>query len=279
VSRRFVQGTRRALDELIHRDLSGLEVAVLMVDGVDFAHESCVVAMVITTDGTKIPVGLRHGDTENKVLVAGLLADLVDRGLDYTGGLLVIIDGAKALATAVRSVFGDLALIGRCQLHKARNVEGHLPKSEQPWVRRRLVEAFHHPDPDQGLADARRLATELDTTYPDAAGSIREGLEEMFTVRRLGVTGTLARSLRSTNPIESMISTARVTTGNVKRWRDGEMRRRWCAAGMLEAEKSFRRIKGHAQMPALVAQLQAHATRVTTEHDPATAPRDTDTAA
>ena len=279
VSRRFVHGTRKALDELIHRDLSGLEVAVLMVDGVDFAGESCVVAMVITTDGTKIPVGLRHGDTENKVLVAGLLADLVDRGLDYTGGLLVIIDGAKALATAVRSVFGDLALIGRCQLHKARNVEGHLPKSEQPWVRRRLVEAFHHPDPDQGLADARRLATDLDTTYPDAAGSIREGLEEMFTVRRLGVTGTLARSLRSTNPIESMISTARVTTGNVKLWRDGEMRRRWCAAGMLEAEKSFRRIKDYAQMPALVAQLQAHATRVTTEDEPAPAERDTDTAA
>ena len=279
VSRRFVHGTRKALDELIHRDLSGLEVAVLMVDGVDFAGESCVVAMVITTDGTKIPVGLRHGDTENKVLVAGLLADLVDRGLDYTGGLLVIIDGAKALATAVRSVFGDLALIGRCQLHKARNVEGHLPKSEQPSVRRRLVEAFQHPDPAQGLADAPRLATDPDTTDPDAAGSIREGLEEMFTVRRLGVTGTLARSLRSTNPIESMISTARVTTGNVKRWRDGEMRRRWCAAGMLEAEKSFRRIKGHAQMPALVAQLQAHATRVTTEDEPAPAERDTDTAA
>lgn len=279
VSRRFVHGTRRALDELIHRDLSEVEVAVLMVDGVDFAHESCVVAMVITTDGTKIPVGLRHGDTENKVLVSGLLADLVDRGLDYSGGLLVVIDGAKALATAVRSVFGNLALIGRCQLHKARNVEGHLPKSEQHRVRRRLIEAFHQPDPDQGLADARRLATELDTTYPDAAGSIREGLEEMFTVRRLGVTGTLARSLRSTNPIESMISTARVTTGNVKRWRDGEMRRRWCAAGMLEAEKSFRRVKGHAQMPALVAQLQAHATRVTADAEPATTKRDTDAAA
>lgn len=279
VSRRFVHGTRKALDELIHRDLSGLEVAVLMVDGVDFAHESCVVAMVITTDGTKIPVGLRHGDTENKTLVAAVLSDLVDRGLDYSGGLLVIIDGAKALATAVRSVFGNLALIGRCQLHKARNVEGHLPKSEQHWVRQRLMEAFHHPDPDQGLANARTLATELDKTYPDAAGSIREGLAEMFTVRRLGVTGTLAKTLRSTNPIESMISTARVTTGNVKRWRDGEMRRRWCAAGMLEAEKSFRRIKGHAQMPALVAQLRAHAARVTAEHDPAPAPRDTDAAA
>lgn len=130
-------------------------------------------------------------------------------------------------------------------------------------MRRRLGEAFNHPDPDQGLANARRLATELDTTYPDAAGSIREGLEDMFTVRRLGVTGTLYKTLMSTNPIESMISIARTTTSNVKRWRDGEMRRRWCAAGMLEAEKSFRRVKGYRQMPALVAQLRAHAETVT----------------
>lgn len=280
VSRRFVQGTRKALDELIHRDLTGVEVAVLMVDGVDFASQTCVVAMVITCDGTKIPVGLRHGDTENATVVTALLADLVDRGLDYSGGLLVVIDGAKALASAVRKVFGARALIGRCQLHKGRNVEDHLPKSERDRVRQRLVEAFNHPDPDQGLANARRLASELDKTFPDAAGSIREGLEEMFTVARLGVTGTLARTLRSTNPIESMISIARTTTANVKRWRDGEMRRRWCAAGMLEAEKSFRRVKGHAQMPALVAQLRAHAARVTeAEDDTVTPQRDTELAA
>jgi transposase-like protein len=262
VSRRFVRGTQRTLDELIHRPLDEVEVAVLMVDGVDFAGQTCVVAMVITTDGTKIPVGLRHGDTENATLVTALLADLVERGLDYSGGLLVIIDGAKALAAAVRKVFGARALIGRCQLHKARNVEDHLPKAERARIRRRLVAAFNHPDPDQGLTNARRLAAEVERTHPDAAGSIREGLEEMFTVARLGVTGSLAKTLRTTNPIESMISIARTTTGNVKRWRDGEMRRRWCAAGMLEAEKSFRRVKGHTQMPALVAQLRAHAARV-----------------
>ena len=263
VSRRFVTGTNKALAELLVRDLSGLEVAVLMVDGIDFADQTCVVAMVITVDGTKVPVGLRHGDTENKTLVSAMLGDLVQRGLDYSGGLLVVIDGAKALATAVRKVFGDLAVIARCQIHKQRNVEGHLPKKERDWVRRRLAEAFNHPDPDQGLANARRLAGELDKTYPDAAGSIREGLEEMFTVRRLGVTATLLKTLMSTNPIESMISIARTTTGNVKRWRDGEMRRRWCAAGMLEAEKSFRRVRGYRQMPALVAQLHAHAAAVT----------------
>ncbi len=188
-----------------------------MVDGVDFASETCVVAMVITTDGTKIPVGLRHGDTENGTLVTAVLADLVDRGLDYSGGLLVIIDGAKALASAVKKVSAARALIGRCQLHKARNVEDHLPKTERALVRQRLVEAFNHPDPDQGLANARRLASELDKAFPDVAGSIREGLEEMFTVARLGVTGRLAKTPRSTNPIESMISIARTTTGNVKR--------------------------------------------------------------
>jgi transposase-like protein len=267
VSRRFIQGTKKALDELLGRDLSELEVAVLMVDGVDFADQTCVVAMVITTDGTKIPVGLRHGDTENKTLVTAMLVDLVDRGLDYSGGLLVVIDGAKALASAVIKVFGDLALIARCQLHKQRNVEGHLPKNERSWVKRRLAEAFNHPDPDQGLANARRLATELEKAYPDAAGSIREGLDDMFTVRRLGVTGTLFKTLMSTNPIESMISIARTTTSNVKRWRDGEMRRRWCAAGMLEAEKSFRRVKGYRQIPALVAQLRAHAKTVTPSCD------------
>src|SRR5680860_1193649 len=227
VSRRFVQGTRKALDELLNRDLSALDPAVLMVDGVDFAGQCCVVAMIITSDGTKVPVGLRHGDTENAAVVKALLSDLQSRGLSAEGGLLVVIDGAKALASAVKAVFGDLALIGRCQLHKRRNVRDHLPKTEQSRIDRKLAAAFNHPDPDQGLANARALATEVGKSWPDAAGSIREGLEEMFTVRRLGVDGTLLRTLMSTNPVESMISIARTTSGNVKRWRDeGDMRRR-----------------------------------------------------
>jgi hypothetical protein len=264
VSRRFVAGTRKTLDELLGRDLSDLEVAVLMVDGVEFAGQCCVVAMVITTDGIKVPVGLRQGDTENATVVKALLADLVERGLDASGGLLVVIDGAMALRSAVKSVFGDLAVIARCQLHKRRNVRDHLPKTEQARIDARLAAAFNHPDPDQGLANARTLATEVERSWPDAAGSIREGLEEMFTVRRLGVEATLLKTLMSTNPVESMISIARDTSGNVKRWRDdGDMRRRWCAAGMLAAEKQFRRIKGYRQMPALVAQLRRHAETVT----------------
>ncbi len=264
VSRRFVAGTKKALDGLLGRDLSGLDAAVLMVDGAEFGGAMCIVALVVTADGTKVPVGLRLGDTENKTVVTALLADVVARGLDYTNGLLVVIDGAKALASAVESVFGDLALVQRCQIHKRRNVTDHLPKGAREAVDARLRGAFADPDPDAGLRKAKALAAELDKTHPDAAGSLREGLEAMFTVRRLGIDGTLARTLVCTNMIESMISISKTTTRNVKRWRnEGDMRRRWCAAGLLEAEKKFRRVRGHAQMPYLVAALYRHAESVT----------------
>ena len=270
VSRRFVTGTKKALDELLARDLSDLEPAVLMVDGAEFGGSMCVVALVVTSDGTKVPVGLRLGDTENATVVKALLADLVDRGLRYDRGLLVVIDGAKALASAVGSVFGDLALVQRCQIHKRRNVKDHLPKASREAVDARLRGAFADPDPDAGLRKAKALAAELERTHPDAAGSLREGLDQMFTVRRLGIDGTLARTLVCTNMIESMIGIARTTTRNVKRWRDeGDMRRRWCAAGLLEAEKKFRRVRGHAQMPHLVTALARHAESVTP-------PRETD---
>jgi putative transposase len=264
VSRRFVNGTAKALDELLARDLSSQTPAVLVIDGADFAGQMCVAALVVTADGTKVPVGLRAGDTENKTVVTALLADLVERGLAYEHGLLVLIDGGKALGRAVRSVFGDHALIQRCQLHKRRNVTDHLPKAERERIHARVRAAFADPDPASGLRKARRLAAELDKTHPDAAGSLREGLEDMFTVARLGIDGTLRRTLVTTNMIESMFATCRQVSRNVKRWRnDGDMRRRWLAAGMLEAERKFRRVKGHKQMPQLVAALRRHAETVT----------------
>jgi len=262
VSRRFVRATQRALDELLARDLSELDVAVLMVDGIVVAGQCCVAALVITTDGRKVPVGLYLGDTEHKTVVTDLLADLVARGLSAERGLLAVIDGARALATAVRAVFGEQAQIQRCTLHKRRNVAGYLGKDLAGRVDRRLAQAFSQPDPATGLARARAIAAELEADHPDAAASLREGLADMFTVRRLGVTGRLARSLTNTNCIESMISVARTTMGNVKRWRDGRMKKRWAAAGMLEAERSFRRVKGCREMPVLVAALR-QATGVT----------------
>ncbi len=254
VSRRFVAKTKRALDELMARDLADLDVVALMLDGVTFAEHCCVVALAICADGTKVPVGLWLGDTENKTVVTQLLADLVDRGLCAEGGLLVVLDGAKALATAVRKVFGDVALVQRCALHERRNVGDHLPESERGWVDARLAKAFDHADPAAGLRMARDLARQLETRWPDAAASLREGLEEMFTVRRLGVGDRLAR----THPIESMISVGRSTNHNVKRWRDGTMVKRWAAAGMLNAERSFRRVKGCKEMPKLVEALRRH---------------------
>ena len=223
VSRRFVAKTAKALEELLARDLSDLQVAVLMVDGICIAEHCCVVALAICADGTKLPVGLWLGDTENTTVVTHLLADLADRGLDASRGLLVVIDGAKALAKAVRKVFGTHALVQRCTIHKRRNVTDHLPETERAGVDARLARAFNRPDPQAGLRSARELARTLQARHPDAAASLTEGLEEMFTVRRLGVSDRLARTLTSTNPVESMISISHEHARNHKRWRDGQM--------------------------------------------------------
>lgn len=245
------------MGELTARDLAGEDIKVLMLDGEHMAERCVVVALAITADGTKKPVGLWDGVTENKTVVRSLLADLVERGLTFDDGLLVVLDGAKALSAAVREVFGAKALIQRCTLHKRRNGADHLP--DKDWVDAKLVKAFGHPDPEQGVRNAKRLAAQLDKSYPRAAASLREGLEEMFTVTRLGIDGRLAKTLTTSNPIESMISIARTTNRNVTRWRDGQMVLRRTAAGMLNAERSFRRIKGYKQMPQLVDALRRHA--------------------
>jgi putative transposase len=266
ISRRFVRQTQTALAELMSRDLSGEDIKVLLLDGEHMAGRCVVVALAITADGTKKPVGLWDGSTENKAVVASLLTDLVERGLRFDDGLLVVIDGAKALAAAVGEVFGTKALIQRCTLHKRRNVADHLPDKDQAWVDAKLVKAFGHPDPAQGLRNAKHLAAQLGKTHPGAAASLREGLEEMFTVARLGIDGRLAVTLTTSNPIESMISIARTTNRNVTRWRDGQMVLRWTAAGMLNAERSFRRVKGYKQMPQLVAALHRHTHPQTATH-------------
>ena len=264
ISRRFVKLTETALAELMARDLSGEDIKVLMIDGEHLAERCVVVALAITADGTKKPVGLWDGSTENKTVVRALLADLVERGMNVDDGLLVVCDGAKALAAGVRAVFGDKALIQRCTLHKRRNIADHLPDKDKAWVDAKLVKAFGHPDPEQGLRNAKQLAAQLDKSYPGAAASLREGLEEMFTVARLGIDGRLAKTLTTSNPVESMISIARTTNRNVTRWRDGQMVLRWTAAGMLNAERSFRRIKGFKQMSRLVDALRRHAHPETT---------------
>jgi putative transposase len=262
VSRRFVARTEHALADLLATDLSGLELVALMVDGVNLAGRCCVVALGITSDGTKVPLGLAEGATENTSVVTDLLTGLRERGLDTARPLLVVIDGAKALRRAVTDVF-DHPVIQRCQLHKLRNVTDRLPDAVASVVAKRMRAAYRHPDSLIAQAELEALARELDRSHPGAAGSLREGLAETLTIGRLGVPPTLARTLRSTNSIESMIAICRDHAANVKRWRDGQMVLGWIAAGMGEAATQFRRVNGYLHLPTLRATLDTTITTVT----------------
>jgi putative transposase len=255
VSRRFVAMTETALAELLSRDLSGLDLVALMIDGVHFAESCCVVALGIGIDGVKHPLALVEGSTENATLVTELLVGLRERGLDVNRPMFVGLDGSKALRKAVVDVL-DHPVIQRCQLHKIRNVKDHLPQRLRSSVGRKMTDAYHADSALEAEAALLALATELDRTHPGAAASLREGLAETLTVLRLNVPPTLARTLRSTNCIESMISVCREHASNVKRWRDGQMALRWCAAGMVEAGKQFRRVNGHLHLPTLRAALE-----------------------
>jgi putative transposase len=266
VSRRFVTATENALAGLVTADLSGLDVVALMVDGVHFGEHCCVVALGIDIDGTKHPLGLVEGSTENATVTTELLTDLRERGLDVTRPILVGIDGAKALASAVHAVF-DHPVVQRCQLHKIRNIEGHLPKDLGSTVAKKMRAAYHGDNALTAEATLEGLARDLERSHPGAAGSLREGLRETLTIVRLAVPPTLARTLRSTNAIESMISIGRDHSSNVKNWRNGKMALRWCAAGMIEARKQFRRVNGSMHLPALRAALEQHVNGSVTQPD------------
>jgi transposase-like protein len=250
VSRRFVAQTETALAALLTADLSCLDLVAFMVDGVHFGEHTCVVALGIDIDGTKHPLSLVEGSTENATLVTELIVGLRERGLDVTKPILAVLDGSKALRRAVLDVF-DRPVIGRCQLHKIRNVEDHLPEKLRTTVASRMRRAYHADSALAAEAELCALAAELDRTHPGAAASLREGMAETLTVLRLNIPPTLARTLRSTNAVESMISICRTHASNVKRWRDGQMALRWCAAGMVEAGKQFRRVNGHLHLRSL----------------------------
>jgi transposase-like protein len=256
VSRRFITATAERLAEFRSRPLDDQRWLICFVDGFDFAGHTMIGALGVTADGTKVPLGVVEGSTENASVVRHLICDLRDRGLDAADGVLFVLDGGKALAAAVRAVFGDQAVIARCRIHKERNVLDHLPDTERLWVRRKLRAAWANPNPGEAETALRALATQLERVNPDAAGSLREGLTETLTVTRLGVTGALLKTVMSTNPVESMIEIVRSHAHNVKRWKDGDMRLRWAAAGMLSASTQFRRVKGYRQLPSLAAALR-----------------------
>ncbi len=255
VSRGFVARTAETLAELMRRRLDDVRLAVLMLGGIDLKGRTNVVCLGITTDGMKIPLGLWEGSTENATVATALLADLVDRGLDTSQGVLCVLDGAKALRKAVRDVLGPVP-VQRCIRHKERNVLDHLAERDRPPVKQRLRRAWADTDHDRALEQLHVLAAELERGHPGAASSLREGMAETLTLTRLGITGSLKRTLASTNPCESMIECVRRTSRNVKRWQSGDMALRWTATGMLEAERQFRKIIGYHDLATLAVAIE-----------------------
>jgi putative transposase len=268
VSRTFVERTREGLAELMRRRLDDVRLAALMLDGIELKGRTNVVALGITTEGVKIPLGLWQGSTENATVATALLSDVVERGLDPEQGILFVVDGSKALRKAIRDVFGERAPVQRCLRHKERNVFEHLPERDRPQVKRRLRRAWALDDHERALAELRTLDSELERSHPGAASSLREGLEETLTLTRLGIRGNLKRTLESTNACESMIECVRRTSRNVKRWQSGEMCLRWTAAGMLEAERQFRRIIGYHDLAKLVVAVDNDRDRATRSTSP-----------
>lgn len=255
VSRGFVRASAAEVERLAERRFDDERFAVIFIDAQPYAGEMMVVALGITTSGEKRLLGLRQGATENTTVVTSLLEELRERGVPTDVPTLFILDGAKALRAAVIRVWGKFAVIQRCQVHKRRNVEAHLADEHHDELRQRLNAAYHETNATQAVTLLRATVKWLRRISPDAAASLEEGLEETLTVVRLGVPELLRKTLATTNPIESAFSVAESVTRRVKRWRDGDMRQRWCVAGLLDAESRFNRIKGYKHLPQLLATL------------------------
>jgi len=255
VSRSFVKASADEVRQLAERRLDGIRIPAIYLDAVVYGGETMTVALGVLGNGVKWILGVRQGATENAAVCTALIEDLQQRGLDASQPTLLVLDGSKALHAAVKRVWGRNALIQRCQVHKKRNVREHLPEKHHDELSRQLSAAYNEMDHDEALRRLKTTARWLDRLNPDAAASLREGMEETLTVVRLGVPALLHRTLATTNPIESAFSVAQNVTRRVKRWREGDMRQRWCVAGLLRAESKFRRVKGYRHMSELLKAL------------------------
>lgn len=263
ISQRFIKASAKEAQKVLGRRFDQETIPVLMIDGIALGDYTAIVAMGVTSDGHKIIMGVRIGSTENAQVCRDLLTDLVSRGLKYEQGLLAVIDGSKALRKALKDVLGQQVLIQRCQVHKMRNIIDYLPKHKRDWVKRKLKKAWTSETAEEAIRQLRSLATSLQTQYPDAAASLREGLEETVTILKLSIPGLLQRSLRSTNTIESAFSMVSKNIRNVKNWKNGTMVQRWVCAALLDAENRANRIAGYRSMGILISEIQ----RLTTIDD------------
>ena len=255
VSRRFVALTSAQLATWLARPLADVDVRIVFIDGLHFREHVILLALGVDSQGQKHVLALHEGTTENATVCQALLTDLRARGLDLDRPMLVVIDGGGGLRKALRETCGATAVVHRCQVHKRRNVLEHLPEAMRPRVRRVLAEAYELADAALAKRRLLQLAAGLDHTHPGAAASLREGLDETLTLQRLGVTGALYRTLRSTNAIENLNGLVGHFVHNVRRWRDGRMLVRWIAAGLQEVTRSFRRLRGHRDLAAFIRAL------------------------
>lgn len=255
VSRNFVRASAASVKELAERRFDEQRFVAIFVDGVEYAGTTMICVLGVTADGNKTILGLREGATENAEVVTCLLEEIRDRGVSTKVPTLFVLDGAKALSAAVKRVWGKKALLQRCQVHKKRNVKAHLPEKHWEEFDRMVHLAYHGQDHDAALKQLQLTARWLDRISPDAAASLREGMSETITVIRLQVPELLRKTLSTTNPIESAFHVCRSVTRRVKRWREGDMRHRWCTAGLIKAEERFRRVRGYKEIPTLLRAL------------------------
>ena len=260
VSRQFVRATAHQLQELCQRRLEGLRLIAILIDGIAFAGQMLIVALGVEESGGKQVLGLWQEATENATVCRALLEDLVERGLDLQRRYLFVLDGSKALRAGVEKVFGERAEVQRCQLHKRRNVQDHLPESCRADYDRQLRNVYALTSYEQAQAALEKIFRQLERINPSAARSLEEGMEETLTLHRLEVSPLLRRSLSSTNLIESCLSTVRHVARNVKRWLGGDHIARWAAAGLLEAEKKFRKVRGYRELKELAQKLNPRST-------------------
>ena len=257
-SRALIEKTTEKLAAFADRRLDELDVVAMFIDGIEVAKRSVIIALAVFSDGSKCPVGLVLGSTENAAIATDLLQSLVARGLRVPGPMLFAIDGGKGIRKALTDVFGDRAVVQRCQVHKMRNVREHLPKSRRSYVARLMRDAYKSASPKTAKRLLLQLVSWLENNDEDsAAGSLREGLDETLTCLGLDLPKSITRTFSTTNSIENLNGTIRRVGRNVKRWQDASMIKRWVAAGIFEASRRFRRVKGHRDMPKLVAALAA----------------------
>ena len=257
VSRRYVAMTTKQMTSWLTAPLGDRHFPIVMIDGIHLGDHLVLIALGIDFEGKKRILGLREGDTENGQVARALLRDLLDRGLEQERARLFVIDGAKALTSAIQKTFGSLAEIQRCQIHKRRNILGHLPARLQEGVKAILKEAWSLGDAKVAKRRLERLASSLEAKHPGAAASVLEGLDATLTLQRLGIGGVLYKKLRTTNAIENLNSGIVTYSRNVKRWQGGSMGVRWVSAAIVEAEKKFHRIKGWREIEKLVRALEA----------------------